>query len=1187
MRMRTLLTSVAAASIIAATSVSFIPDAQAQKSATLSPKTSWAVTNIADSGTGTGAYCAIARRFADNLILTVAKNQQNETSFALDFPKGSFDPQQSFAVVLDPGAGQQRNYDVRPASKSAFVVRLGHDKPFFTALQKTGYLRAEVNGQTYSFNLADIDKGQSKLDSCLVSAAGLIDPIVAPPLTPQLASPKVAQAVPDKAVPGKINPFPSRAADGSSAAGLVKKVNALESQNKNLRNQITAKQAPAALGGGSPTDIGHLRHEVDTLRKENLALSAQMESLKAGGPENSPLKQKIEALQQENIKLSAIVSAGAATDGGSTGILQSLAAENQRLQAALNENGSTLGEGVSVDAQSIQGLTERLQTLEKENLGLSESLEIAKAGTDQSSEARIKELQTENQQLQAQISAESVQSKGISKEEVARLEQSAQDLKTKNDMLSQQIETLQVAVESGSTDGTQMNNLKKKISDLETENFQLQESLASAQPSAGEEAPNVAELLAEELLAENESLQANLSIETTLGSTQKTIIGNLEAELGTLKEQNKKLQADISIARTEADGLSQSLDEAKGESEELLKKASEAVSNQEEMAELRGRLKQATEENATLVGELAQISTSAGEKSMSLENEVKGLRRGNALLQEELEGMRRGYVDSEAAKTLAESLKAQNTQLKRELYKMTEAAKQGQGQAAQIKTLISENERLSKDVAAKDAELAKELASLNESVQKLQEENKQLNETALKTAESNKAELEKKTAALQKLTEENQKLQESLESKSSIDVAAKEAADKVVKENVAALQAKLDELQKSNDTLTVSLESLGGEADSYQALIQKQQEEITGLKKENETLRQEIEAAQAGASVADVASVDHAKVIEENAQLKNKIEGLTEKTGTEESAAMQKLVQENSRLKQQLQKVAVNTAAPKAITASYQPPVTLKRPPVPSVKPYIRAKVEHQVAQNDTPEHNAVQNASSQTTVSGNGDLPRSENLLQSITEAPAAQEALRPSANEAQREEANMVRGLASRKAISMEPIMENKAEQAVKKAVSEDGTASKASFDIHDILRSAAINLTRQVEVVEAASKDGITAYQWRSDNLYGSAEQRKLEKASDFDTFVQQYLARTKARCPGDFAALSDGPTRQGGMRMDSYEVACIGGDVSSSATVLFFEADGKFNVVAHEADASNMDVAMEVRDRLVKAIAGTPI
>lgn len=158
---------VAASAAIIGFSVPLSAQASVQ-SGFLQPQAQWAVTNVKGNAPGKG-YCAIARRFGKELILTLAKNQRGETSLAMDFEKGNFYPSQIFDITLDPGAGQQRYYTSSPASNKAFILKLGKDESFFEALQHTGYLRAKIDNVSYNFNFVDLERGKDRLEACVLN----------------------------------------------------------------------------------------------------------------------------------------------------------------------------------------------------------------------------------------------------------------------------------------------------------------------------------------------------------------------------------------------------------------------------------------------------------------------------------------------------------------------------------------------------------------------------------------------------------------------------------------------------------------------------------------------------------------------------------------------------------------------------------------------------------------------------------------------------------------------------------------------------------------------------------------------------------------------------------------------------------------------------------------------------------
>jgi hypothetical protein len=136
--------------------------------------------------------------------------------------------------------------------------------------------------------------------------------------------------------------------------------------------------------------------------------------------------------------------------------------------------------------------------------------------------------------------------------------------------------------------------------------------------------------------------------------------------------------------------------------------------------------------------------------------------------------------------------------------------------------------------------------------------------------------------------------------------------------------------------------------------------------------------------------------------------------------------------------------------------------------------------------------------------------------------------------------------------------------------------SSDLGAVLEIAGIVIQRSIQQIEADT--GITVYSWNTGALYGSAEQSIISNLGKYDAMVTKYLGNTEERCPGDFAAVPGMEKQYGAMRASSYEVACVGDDVSASVSILFFTKDGVFTAISHETTAENMELAMDTRDRL---------
>lgn len=149
--------------------------------------------------------------------------------------------------------------------------------------------------------------------------------------------------------------------------------------------------------------------------------------------------------------------------------------------------------------------------------------------------------------------------------------------------------------------------------------------------------------------------------------------------------------------------------------------------------------------------------------------------------------------------------------------------------------------------------------------------------------------------------------------------------------------------------------------------------------------------------------------------------------------------------------------------------------------------------------------------------------------------------------------------------------------------GAAHFKSIDeFSSILKNAGVSVNGAVQQVKSSDPATYRAYSWKTDSLYGSAEMRKVSDAGQFDTNVNQYLSRAKARCKGEFAAVPS-PVKASGMTQSkAYEIACVGDASSSSASVLFTYGNQITTIVAHEGRAEAMDLAIDARDKISSKI-----
>ncbi|MBI2233469.1 MAG: hypothetical protein HYU57_00330 [Micavibrio aeruginosavorus] len=152
--------------------------------------------------------------------------------------------------------------------------------------------------------------------------------------------------------------------------------------------------------------------------------------------------------------------------------------------------------------------------------------------------------------------------------------------------------------------------------------------------------------------------------------------------------------------------------------------------------------------------------------------------------------------------------------------------------------------------------------------------------------------------------------------------------------------------------------------------------------------------------------------------------------------------------------------------------------------------------------------------------------------------------------------------------------------------GVKLASAGEIEGLLRQADVTTTGAVQQLDSATGAGRVAYRWETNGMFGTAEQKGLESTAQFDTFVRDYLGKTKSRCGGQFASVPATEDVQGSKRISAYEIACVDENgAGASAAMLFYTLDGKtFTTIAHETAPESMDVAMDIRDKILGVLQG---
>jgi len=189
------------AALLVTTSLSVsVTDALARN---LQPKTSWSTTMV-DGDVPENGYCALTRKYNDNLILTIGQSARDEYSMAIDFQGQKLNIEKAYNIILQAGVAQTRTYDVLPASSQAIVMRLGYEEAFVNELRKTKQLTVRIDGEDYNFDVSDFSKGQIQLRDCIAGLKG----VPTPPPTKKFAAEKIENAAPIVVPPVPAVPAP-------------------------------------------------------------------------------------------------------------------------------------------------------------------------------------------------------------------------------------------------------------------------------------------------------------------------------------------------------------------------------------------------------------------------------------------------------------------------------------------------------------------------------------------------------------------------------------------------------------------------------------------------------------------------------------------------------------------------------------------------------------------------------------------------------------------------------------------------------------------------------------------------------------------------------------------------------------------------------------------------------------------
>jgi hypothetical protein len=140
-----------------------------------------------------------------------------------------------------------------------------------------------------------------------------------------------------------------------------------------------------------------------------------------------------------------------------------------------------------------------------------------------------------------------------------------------------------------------------------------------------------------------------------------------------------------------------------------------------------------------------------------------------------------------------------------------------------------------------------------------------------------------------------------------------------------------------------------------------------------------------------------------------------------------------------------------------------------------------------------------------------------------------------------------------------------------------------IRQLLAASRIPLATSINRIERISGADFAAFQWDTGFVHGSGEQRRIADASNFNDAVNSYIQKTASRCSSTFDQSVEVIASTNTMTVKAADIACVDQNANgNAASILFFEHEGMFYALAHEADMNTFTVAMDMRDRLAQSI-----
>ncbi|KFW05663.1 FYVE and coiled-coil domain-containing protein 1 [Eurypyga helias] len=509
---------------------------------------------------------------------------------------------------------------------------------------------------------------------------------------------------------------------------------------------------------------------------------------------------------------------------------------------------------------------------------------------------RIRQLEMENQELQAAVS--------LQKEQVQVEKEKSNNYSEENSRLTRMITELQKQCEVSHSTQSTVHDLQKCLQSLELNAVEQQKEYSTKL----EELVTSKEDCASKLQVLNQELEASRA----LVALKDLCINELKAKLSSTEQKNLDLLTKVDAALEEKGqqatahcdsalqirALLEKLQETEKEKADMQRLHDERVSQlktareelqlkEEAQKELESRYNRLTADSREERKEMAELQTQVmGSLAQvgSLEKNLEEARKAKEKLEEEY-GRREGALKQEAQSQAEQlelqegrltkvsqtvrSLEEQNRKLVSEKEHLSQKVKELEEHMEQQNFVVSEMNEESRKLKMENSDLQHEiddaLVSVDEKEKKLRDENKQLDED------------------LQNARRQSQILEERLEAL-HLDYEELKQREDTTKESYASLEGQLKSAKLHSLQMEKSLGTLKESKESLQSQLTEKEVELQGMESQCEQLRAEAERHRKKAETLEVEKLNIEKTCLHQTKL---IESLTSEKETVEKHQLQ------------------------------------------------------------------------------------------------------------------------------------------------------------------------------------------------------------------------------------------------------------------------------------------------------------